>query len=94
MFIIMENAVTSAQELNIGASLGIHMFAFMWVAAGTAVLAFIIQLGQCCCCASRRDVRTGRKRGSKKAWSDGWNPAMREKERSPGRLTGEDRSSE
>ena len=94
MFIIMQNAVTSATELNIGASLGIHMFAFMWIAAGTAILAFVIQLGMCCCCASRRDVKTGRKRGSKAAWreSGGMNPAMREKgrERSPGRLGGRD----
>lgn len=86
MFIIMQDAVTAATQLNIGASLGVEMFAFMWVAAAASILAFVIQLGMCCCCASRRDVRTGRKRGSKKAWSDGFNPAMREKERSPGRL--------
>lgn len=93
MFIIMANAVTAAEQLNIGASLGVEMFAFMWIAAGTAVLALIVQLGMCCCCASRRDVRTGRKRGSKHAWSEGFNPAMREKERSPGRL-GRESSSE
>ena len=94
MFIIMQNAVTSRTEINIGASLGIHMFAFMWIAAGTAILAFVVQLGLCCCCASRRDVKTGRKRGSKRAWSEGWNPAMREKgkgrDRSPGRINGSD----
>ena len=98
MFIIMRNAVTAASQLNIGAHLGIEMFAFMWIAAGASLIAFIIQIGQCCCCASRRDVRAGRKRGSKKAWADGFNPGMREKgekkrgssdggrERSPGRL--------
>ena len=69
MFIIMENAFTSVTEINIGATLGIKMFVFMWIAAGCAILAFLIQLGECCCCASRRDVRTGRKRGSKKAWN-------------------------
>lgn len=92
MFIIMQNAVTSADQLNIGATLGVQMFAFMWIAAGSAILASIFQLGMCCCCASRRDVKTGRKRGSKHAWSDGWNPAMREKERerSPGRIYGSD----
>ena len=82
----MKDAVTAAAELNIGASLGIEMFAFMWIAAGCSLLAFIIQFGLCCCCASRRDVKTGRKRGSKKAWTDTFNPAMREKSRSPGRL--------
>ncbi|KAK5171278.1 uncharacterized protein LTR77_004422 [Saxophila tyrrhenica] len=68
MFIIMRNAITSVTQLNIGASIGVEMFVFMWIAAGAAILAWIIQLGQCCCCASRRDVRTGRKRGSKKAY--------------------------
>ena len=83
-FIIMQNAITSATQLNIGASIGVEMFAFMWVAAATAVLAWLIQFGMCCCCASRRDVKTGRKRGSMKAWeSDG--PSTREKQ--PGRFS-------
>lgn len=70
MFIIMRNAVTSVTQLNIGADLGIQMFVFMWIAAGASILAWIIQLGECCCCASRRDVKTGRKKGSKKAWGN------------------------
>lgn len=69
MFIIMRNAFTSVAEINIQANLGNQMFAFMWIAAGTAIIAWLIQLGECCCCASRRDVRTGRKMGSKKAWN-------------------------
>ncbi|CAK4026641.1 integral membrane [Lecanosticta acicola] len=68
MFIIMKDAITSATQLNIGAELGVEMFAFMWIAASSAILAWLIQMGMCCCCASRRDVRTGRKRGSKRAW--------------------------
>lgn len=68
MFIIMQNAVTSVTELNIGANIGIEMFVFMWIGAGASLVAFVIQLGMCCCCASRRDVKTGRKRGSKHAW--------------------------
>jgi hypothetical protein len=88
MFIIMKNAITSVDQLNIKASIGIQMFAFMWIAAGAGILAWIVLLAQCCCCASRRDVRTGRKKGSKKAWGDGekvdgW--VGREKE--PGRFT-------
>ena len=78
MFIIMQNAITQVQQLNIGASIGIEMFVFMWIAAGTAILAWIIQLSLCCCCASRRDVKKGKKRGSMKAWkNDG--PNMGEK---------------
>lgn len=87
MFIIMKNAITAATELNIGASLGVEMFAFMWIASGTAILAWIVMLGQCCCCASRRDVRTGRKRGSMKAWGDGDRVGGREvEEKQPGRF--------
>ncbi|EME44788.1 hypothetical protein DOTSEDRAFT_72287 [Dothistroma septosporum NZE10] len=69
LFIIFKNVITSATQLNIGASLGIEMFAFMWIAAGSAILAWLVQMGMCCCCASRRDVRRGKKRGSKKAWN-------------------------
>ncbi|KAK6005588.1 hypothetical protein QM012_007230 [Aureobasidium pullulans] len=68
MFIIMQNAFTSVDELNIGASLGGKMFAFMWIAAGTSILSWLIQTSLCCCCASRRDVKKGKKTGSKKAW--------------------------
>lgn len=70
MFIIMKDAVTSQHSLNIGASIGVEMFAFMWVASGAAIVAWLIQLCLTCCCASRRDVRRGRKRGSKKAWEN------------------------
>lgn len=76
LFIIMKNAVTSVTELNIGAQIGVKMFAFMWIAAGAAILAWLIQLSLCCCCASRRDVKRGKKKGNKKAWE---NPAMEEK---------------
>jgi len=71
LFIIMQMAVTSVTELNIKASIGVEMFVFMWIAAGSAVLAWLIIFGGCCCCASRRDVRTGRRWGSKKAWRSG-----------------------
>ena len=80
----MQNAITSVTQLNIGASIGVEMFAFMWIAAGSAILAWVIQLGMCCCCASRRDVKTGRKSGSSKALNDD-RSAMREKE--PGRFS-------
>ncbi|SMY29430.1 unnamed protein product [Zymoseptoria tritici ST99CH_1A5] len=68
MFIIFQVAITRATQLNIRANVGVEMFVFMWIAAGSAILAWLIHMGMCCCCASRRDVRTGRKRGSKKVW--------------------------
>ena len=79
LFIIMRDVITQQTTLNIGASLGIKMFVFMWIAAGTGILAWLIMLGQCCCCASRRDVKKGKKRGSKKAWRDSEAPPVREK---------------
>ena len=70
LFVIMKNAITSVTELNIGATIGKEMFAFMWIAAATSILAWLIELCLTCCCASRRDVKKGKKRGSKKAWSN------------------------
>lgn len=52
--------------MNIEAEIGTQMFVFMWIASGAAVLGWLIQFGECCCCASRRDVKTGRRKGSKK----------------------------
>lgn len=84
MFIIMRNAFTSVADINIKASLGVEMFAFMWIASGFAIVAFIIQLCECCCCASTRDVRTGRKRGSRKAWEGSIVPMDEKKSRKRG----------
>ena len=85
MFIIMQNAVTSVEQLNIEGSIGTQMFAFMWIAAVTSILAFLITLGQCCCCASRRDVKRGKKTGSKKAWgSEGAPGSFNEKSEKKG----------
>jgi hypothetical protein len=79
MFIIMQNAFTSVTELNIGAQLGAKMFAFMWIASAFSILAWLIQTSLCCCCASRRDVKRGKKIGSKKAWQTE-TPGVSEKE--------------
>ncbi|KAF2707047.1 hypothetical protein K504DRAFT_436242 [Pleomassaria siparia CBS 279.74] len=68
MFVIFRNVIGGVAELKIGASIGTTMFAFMWVASAFAIFAWLFQMGMCCCCASRRDVRTGRKRGSKHAY--------------------------
>jgi hypothetical protein len=74
MFIIMKNAFTSVEELNIGAELGIKMFVFMWIAAGSSIIAWLIQTSLC-----RRDVKKGKKTGSKKAWQTE-TPGISEKE--------------
>lgn len=71
MFIIFKNVITSQKSLNIGAAIGTQMFVFMWIAAACNVLGFALHLGLVCCCASRRDVRTGRRRGAKAAYSGG-----------------------
>ncbi|KAG9239566.1 SUR7/PalI family-domain-containing protein [Amylocarpus encephaloides] len=69
MFIIFRDVATSQDSLNIGASVGTQMYALMWVGAVFSIFGFLIHLLMSCCCASRRDVRTARRRGSKKAYS-------------------------
>ena len=69
MFVIFKNTISGVAELNIGAKIGVTMFAFMWVASAFTIFAWLVQMGLCCCCASRRDVKTGRKRGNEKAYS-------------------------
>lgn len=68
MFVIFRNVISSVRELNISSSIGNYLFGFMWTASAFAIFAWLVQTGLCCCCASRRDVRTGRKRGSEKAY--------------------------
>jgi len=68
MFIIFRNTISGVAELNIGAEIGITLFAFMWVASAFAIFAWLVQMGLCCCCASRRDVKKGGKRRSEKAY--------------------------
>ncbi|KAL8674971.1 MAG: hypothetical protein Q9168_000675 [Polycauliona sp. 1 TL-2023] len=69
MFLIFKSAIQSAAEsVNIQAEIGIKMFVFMWLASGAAILGWLIHFAQCCCCASTRDVRTGRRKGRRKAY--------------------------
>ncbi|KAI1778207.1 SUR7/PalI family-domain-containing protein [Hypoxylon cercidicola] len=63
MSLIFKYALTSQTDLNVGADVGTKMFAFMWIATGFTLIAFIIHASLCCCCTSRRDLRTGRKGG-------------------------------
>ncbi|EFQ96040.1 hypothetical protein CFE70_006959 [Pyrenophora teres f. teres 0-1] len=68
MFIIFRNTIGGVSEINLRADIGTTLFAFMWVASAFAIFAWLVQMGLCCCCASRRDVRKGKKRGSEKAY--------------------------
>ena len=69
MFIIFRNIIHSAEvDVNIVPEIGIKMFIFMWLASTCSVIGWLVQVGLCCCCASRRDVRLGKKLGRKNAW--------------------------
>jgi hypothetical protein len=68
MFIIFRNVITSQAGLNIGASLGTSMFAFMWIGAACSIFGWLIHMFMTCCCASRRDVNTGRRKGRQSAY--------------------------
>ena len=63
MSLVFKYALTSQTDLNIQVDVGTKMFAFMWIAVGFTLIAFIIQAGLGCCCTSRRDLRTGRRKG-------------------------------
>ncbi|KAH6722286.1 SUR7/PalI family-domain-containing protein [Leptodontidium sp. 2 PMI_412] len=70
MAVIFRNTLTSQPDLNISASIGRQMFGFMWTGSAFSILGFLIHLCMSCCCASRRDVRTGRRKGRLSAYGD------------------------
>ncbi|KAK0107189.1 hypothetical protein ONS95_003894 [Cadophora gregata] len=70
MAVIFRNVATSQPSLNISASIGEQMFGFMWTGSAFSIFGFLIHLGMSCCCASRRDVRTGRRKGRMSAYGD------------------------
>lgn len=60
MFAIYVHVFASeAQQFNIDAWLGIQMLVFMWIGAGFAFLAFVVQAASCCasCCGGRKARR-------------------------------------
>jgi SUR7/PalI family len=65
MFLIFKNTFEGTDEVNIKATLGTEMFIFMWIASGFSLVGLIMNLGMCCCCASRRDLKRGTKKGKK-----------------------------
>ena len=85
MFSIFKNVLTSQAGLNISASLGLQMMVFMWIGAGGCLIGFVIQLGLSCCCASRRDVETGRRKEGKHAHEDASPVPVEEEKNSEGR---------
>ncbi|OBT73704.1 hypothetical protein VF21_06187 [Pseudogymnoascus sp. 05NY08] len=63
MFTIMRNVLRSQPMLNIGAVLGVQMLAFMWVASGAVLFAFVLQVRCCCCCRNgRKEKKRARRR--------------------------------
>jgi hypothetical protein len=57
MFVIFRNTFESAPQLNIQASLGKPMLAFMWTAVGFNLMGFLVQFGTCCgvaCCSGKK----------------------------------------
>ena len=68
LFVIMRKVFDDAQQVNIDAHLGNVMFGMIWTATAFALMSWLIDLCLMCCCASRRDVRKGKKRGSEKAY--------------------------
>ncbi|KAI1434323.1 SUR7/PalI family-domain-containing protein [Xylaria sp. CBS 124048] len=57
---VFEAALSSQPELGVSASIGTRMLVFEWTAAAFTLFAFFFHAGLGCCCASRRDMRTGR----------------------------------
>jgi len=64
---IFKYAAEAQSALNIHADVGTRMFVFMWIASGFAIAAFVFHAGMGCCCASRRDIQTGRRNPRKVA---------------------------
>jgi hypothetical protein len=86
LFVVFRNGITSqGANINIGAEIGVKMFAFMWTAAAGAIVGCLVQTGLCCCCASRRDVKRGKKVGRRSAYSEGEVPVRDQLEEKRGR---------
>lgn len=91
MFVVFRNIIHNAEDsINIVPIIGVKMFIFMWISSGASIIGWLIMMGECCCCASKRDVRQGRKRGRGSAWRVSGMIApseVREQEQDAGRNT-------
>lgn len=54
-------ALTTQQDLNIHAEVGIAMQVLMWLATALVSVAFLVHVSMMCACASRRDITSGRR---------------------------------
>ncbi|KAL9089910.1 MAG: hypothetical protein Q9159_002267 [Coniocarpon cinnabarinum] len=81
MFLIMRNVLHDQKQINVRAQLGVPMFTMIWLAAANALHAMLINFGLACCCASRRDVRSGRKMGNRKAYIVELDPPQQQRRR-------------
>ncbi|KAJ4401175.1 hypothetical protein N0V85_005587 [Neurospora sp. IMI 360204] len=54
-------AAEAQSDINIHADVGTHMFIFMWIATGFTMWSFAVHSGMGCCCASKRDLKSGRR---------------------------------
>lgn len=88
MFTIMRNVLRSQPMLNIGAELGVQMLAFMWVAAGSVLFAFVMQARCCCCCRNgRKEKKRARRREKEMSGEAGRSPGFIEHLRRRGRVS-------
>lgn len=57
--------VNADPNLNIKAHVGTQMLAFMWIASGFSLIAFIVQFGSCCasCCGGHRARKQLKRQG-------------------------------
>ena len=60
MFVIFRNTFSSAADLNVEATLGKPMLAFMWIGSAFNLIGWLMQMGTCCgvcCCTGRKRAR-------------------------------------
>lgn len=84
MWTIFRRTFLSQPTLNISAYLGAQMFVFMWLGAAFSILGWLAHTGMGCCCASDRDIKTGRRPGNRHAYPEGMVP-VKEKEGGKGK---------
>jgi len=68
MFSIFKRVITSQAGLNIGASLGAQMFAFMWIGTAFSVAGWVVHFYLAC--VSRKDAKAEKKKDNKAAHKD------------------------
>ncbi|KAI9652677.1 MAG: hypothetical protein M1831_006664 [Alyxoria varia] len=68
--VTVKSQVADRPEVGIGVTVGAKMQGLMWGALALVGLSLVVQICLCCCCASRRDVRLGRRPGSREAYRE------------------------